>query len=71
MTALLEYFTVQTVLLEYFDPFHANYNCSMFNKAIPRIMLNTISSLLYSTLSFASIAFMMIVMMMTIGTSGY
>ena len=66
-----------TVLLEYFDLFHANIvssSCSMFNKAIPVPFVLEQCSTLFATCytpRFASIAFMMIVMMMTIDTSGY
>ena len=72
-----KFYCAVTVILEYFDLFHANTvssSCSMFNKAIPApFMLEQCSTLfpICYTSHFVSITFMIIVMIMTIGASGY
>ena len=76
LCSVIFYYTV-TVPLEYFDLFHANVissSFSMFNETIPvPFTLQRCSTLFPAcyTLRFASIAFTMIVMTMTIGASGY
>ena len=69
----LEYFICSDCSIRVFHANLVSSSCSMFNKAIPvPFVLEYFSTLFPAcyTLRFASIAFMMIVMM-TIGASGY